>query len=631
MHQINSENIFSLKTFSIGLGLSFLWSLEAFAQEKFTLSQQATWPDPQWIDPDTFRGPGFYFSIFRISACFALFLIWIRAADWINQDLLYHRLRRNTWNPIVVGCFAFALLMMWVIPYFWPAFFLLSVALVAPTLSYVFYYRNPLVKDHQRVLTPEHLKFLASKNLRFLGIGTDAEEPLLLEDNLGPEVDLFADLSPAKRDKQSQTILARQLEGYIATTELFGDALDRRASQLLLDFTENMGIRYLIDGVWHNLPSHSVETGRQITEVLSALATDPTNPEQSSFVQSSEADFSATFSKMIDSDDDSIKLDHNQASRNRFHGKWEEIVTCKLTLALGKNVERWLISFERSADHLHSLLDLGMRKKTVEEVTSALQNTKGMILFSALPAGGLTTLISIGLESVDRYMRDFVSVEDSDSPELEIANVDPKYYDSSAGERPVDCLPDVSRSQPDVIVCRKMVDSQSAQMLCELAMSDFLVISSIAARDSLEALLRVLVMKVPPELVAGSITTVVHGRLIRKLCPECKVSYRPSPELLKRLGIPPERADNLYRAAPPESKTFCEVCEGIGYHGITGVYEVLHMNQDIQKILVSGKPNIDDLKKVARKTGMHTELDHGKLLVARGITSVEELQRSLKK
>jgi len=55
------------------------------------------------------------------------------------------------------------------------------------------------------------------------------------------------------------------------------------------------------------------------------------------------------------------------------------------------------------------------------------------------------------------------------------------------------------------------------------------------------------------------------------------------------------------------------------------------MNQDIQKILVSGKPNIDDLKKVARQTGMHTELDHGKLLVARGITSVEELQRSLKK
>lgn len=631
MQKSISENIFSFKTLAIGLGFILLASWEVFAQENGAISPQATWPDPQWIDPDTFRGPGFYFSIFRISACLVLFFLWVNAADWINQDLLYHRLKRNTWNPIVVGCFAFALLMMWVIPYFWPAFFLLFVAYAAPTLSYVFYYRNPLVEDHLRVLTPGHLKFLASKNLRYLGIHINAEDPLLSEDNLGPEVDLFADLNPAKRDKQPQTILARQLEGYTAATELFGDALDRRANQLLLNFAEQMGIRYLIDGVWHNLPAQSIETGRQITEVLSTLATDPTDPEQSSFARSNEADFSATFRKMVDSDSDSVKLDHMQASRNRFHGKWEETVACKLTLAKGENLERWLISFERSADHLHSLVDLGMRKKTIEEVTTALQNTKGMILFSALPAGGLTTLINIGLESVDRYMRDFVSVEDSDSPESEIANVDPKYYDSTAGERAVDCLPAVSRAQPDVIVCRKMADPQSAHMLCEIAMTDFLVISSIAARDSLEALLRVLVMKVPPELVAGSITTVVHGRLIRKLCPECKVAYRPSPELLKRLGIPPERAENLYRAAPPESETICEVCEGIGYHGITGIYEVLHMNQDIQKILVSGKPNIDDLKKVARKSGMHTELDHGKLLVARGITSVEELQRSLKK
>ncbi len=272
-----------------------------------------------------------------------------------------------------------------------------------------------------------------------------------------------------------------------------------------------------------------------------------------------------------------------------------------------------------------------MRNKTAEEVTDALQSTQGMILFSALPSGGLTTLINIGLGSVDRYMRDFVSVEDSDSPAPEIANVDPKYYDSTAGERPVDCLPAVSRAQPDVIVCRDMVDPPSANLLCELAMKDFLIISSIAARDSLEALLRVLVMKVAPELVAGSITTVVHGRLIRKLCSDCKVAYKPSPELRKRLGIPPERADNFYRSAPPESENFCDVCEGIGYHGTTGIYEVLHMNQDIQKILVGGKPNIDDLKKAARKAGMHTELDHGKLLVARGITAVEELQRVLKK
>ena len=631
MLKLLKVNLFFWRTILCLGGFVFFPGLESFSQDTNAISDSLTWPDPHWIDPDTFRGPGFYFSIFKILACLILFLLWVRSADWINQDLLFHRLKRNTWNPIVVGCFSFALLMMWVIPYFWPAFLLLLIAYSGPALTYIFYYRNPLVEDHLRVLTPEHIRFLVAKNLRYVGVHISDDASLLSEDDLGPEVDLSADLDSARPTKQARTILARQVEGYAATTDLFGDALDRRATQLLLSFGEQMGIRYLIDGVWHNLPPQSIETGRQITEVLSTLATDPEDEAKHSFAQGNEAHFSARFRKMIDSETDAVKLNHMQAQRNQFHGKWEENVICKLTLAKGENLERWLITFHRSADHLHSLIDLGMRTKTAEEVAATLQKTSGMILFSALPSGGLTTLINIGLESVDRYMRDFVSVEDSDSPEPEIANVDPKYYDSTAGERPVDCLPAVSRAQPDVIVCRNLVDPQSAQMLCDLAMKEFLVIGSIAARDSLEALLRVLVMKVPPELVAGSITTVVHGRLIRKLCTECKTAYQPSSELLKKLGIPPERAEKLYRAAQPESEKICDVCEGIGYHGVTGIYEVLQMDQDIQKILVSGKPNIDDLKRVARKAGMRTELDHGKLLVARGITSVEELQRVLKK
>jgi type II secretory ATPase GspE/PulE/Tfp pilus assembly ATPase PilB-like protein len=343
------------------------------------------------------------------------------------------------------------------------------------------------------------------------------------------------------------------------------------------------------------------------------------------------ADFSARFRKTIDSGTDSIAQDLTPAQRDKFHGKWEEVVACKLTLAKGKNLDRWLIVFHRSSDHLHTLDDLGMRKKTAAEVTAALQNTHGMILFSALPGGGLTTLINIALESADRYMRDFVSVEDADLSDPEIANVDPRRYDSTVGERPADILPTVSRTQPDVIVCRNMVDSQSAKMLCELALKDFLVLNSIGARDSLEALLRVLVMKVPPELVAGSVSTVIHGRLIRKLCTHCKTPYQPSSELLKKLGIPPERTENLYRAPQPQGETVCDSCDGIGYRGVIGIYEILHMNPDVQKILVSGKPTIDGLRKAARKAGMHTEIDNGKVLVARGITSVEELQRVSKK
>ncbi|MDG2206384.1 MAG: ATPase, T2SS/T4P/T4SS family [Pirellulales bacterium] len=603
----------------------FLAAANAFAQGA------DNWPSPQWIDPDTFRGPGFYFSLTKIGFCLILFFLWVRCADWVNQDTLFHRLNKNLWNSIVVGCFTFALIMMWVIPYFLPAFLLLLLAYGAPVLTYVFYYRNPQLDDHQQVLTLEHLKFVASQKLRYIGIHIDSEDPFLQQSTLGPEVELFADRDPDSTRNQNRTILARQLEGHAPTTEMIGDALDRRATQLLLNFAGQVDIRYLIDGVWHHLPPQTIEVGRQITEVLTALAIDPNDLSDSSQGKALQADFSVRFRQALDLQSESIELDITAAQRDKFHGKWEEAVGCKLTLARGNSLERWLIAFDRHSGHLHTLDDLGMRAKTAEEITASLQKTEGMVLFSTLPGDGLTSLVNVAVQSVDRYMRDFVSVEDADSPEPEIANVDPRPYNSTASERPIDILPSVSRAQPDVIICRNLVDTASAKMLCELALKDFLILSSINARDSLEALLRMLVMKVPPELVAGAVRTVVHGRLIRKLCNECKTPYRPSDELLRKLGIPPERTEHFFRAAKPQEDTVCERCDGIGYRGLIGIYEILHMHADIQKIIVSGKPQLEDLKKVAKRNGMQSEVDHGKLLVARGATSVEELQRVLKK
>ena len=615
----------------LAFGVFFFASANIFAQSAGAVASQADWPNPQWISPDTFRGPGFYFSLTKIGACLALFFLWVRCADWVNQDLLFHRFKKNRWNGLVVGCFVLALLMMWVIPYFLLAFTLLLVAYLAPVLTYVFYYRNPQVDDHQKVLTLAHLKFWAAQQLHYIGIHIDSEDPFLPEEDLGPEVDLFADVDPSSTENQSRTLLARQLEGYETATEMLGDALDRRASQLLLNFDSQVNVRYLIDGVWHNLPPQTTEVGRKITDVLTTLAIDQDKIPDSSFGRAIQVDFSAIFRKTIDWESDSISLNLTAAQRDKFHGKWEETVGCKLTIARGEKLERWLIAFDRPSDHLHTLDDLGMRARTAEDVTATLQNTQGLILFSTLPGDGLTKLVHVALHSLDRYMRDFVSIEDADAPDPEIPNIDPKRYNSIAGERPADILLSVSRSQPDVIICRNMVDAPSAKMLCELALKEFLILSSINARSSLEALLRMLVMKVPPELVAEAVSTVIHGRLVRKLCKECKTPYRPSTDLLKKLGIPPDRTESLYRAAKPQNDIICDHCDGIGYHGVIGIYEIVHINADIQKIIVSGNPQMEDLKRAARESGMQTESDHGKLLVARGATSVEELQRVLKK
>ena len=167
-------------------------------------------------------------------------------------------------------------------------------------------------------------------------------------------------------------------------------------------------------------------------------------------------------------------------------------------------------------------------------------------------------------------------------------------------------------------------------MLCEQAADGTLILGSIPAKDSVEALLRVLVMKVPPALFAPVVNAGLHVRLIRKLCEDCREAYTPSPALLQKLGIPAGKIEHLYRKTQDPEAPICGTCDGIGYYGRTGLFELLVVDDSVRQVLTSGKPQLDVLRKAARKAGMQTEMEHGILLVAQGVTSVEELQRALK-
>jgi general secretion pathway protein E len=604
----------------------------ASGQENSLPASDADWSSITSVHPDTFRGPGFYFNIYKLLACLTLFFCWIHTADWVNQDLQFHRLRIHTWNPIVVGSFSVALLLMWIIPwqhYFWIGLLLLLVAYLGPVLIYIFAYRNPAVDEHEKVLTPIQLRFWLSGKLAYVGIHIDAEDPAAEAEIKEHTVSLLPVGLTSSQDNQAITLTARQLAGYSAAVDLFGDAFERRASALLLNFGEQTGVRYMIDDIWHNLPPRSLETGKQITEVLACLAFgEGGSAENQTVEKKKEAEFIFKIRSYRESVG-TIPLNVT-GQRDKFDGQWEEVFPCMLSRSVQEHSDRWLIRLHREIMPFHALPDLGMREKTAAAITDTLEKSDGMLLFSALPGGGLTTTLNVALEGVDRYMRDFVSIEDTSQREAEIVNVDRRTYNSAAGESPADIIPSVSRASPDVIVCRNLVDAKSAKILCDLAESQHLIITTIPARDSVEALLRVLVMEVPAASFASAISTVVHGRLIRKLCEDCREPYAPSAELLKKMGIPEGRIEYFYRSPDNRETTVCEFCDGIGYRGRIGIYELLIINDEMRSILVSGQPPIESLRKAARAAGFQTELDHGKLLVARGVTSVDELQRAFK-
>lgn len=123
---------------------------------------------------------------------------------------------------------------------------------------------------------------------------------------------------------------------------------------------------------------------------------------------------------------------------------------------------------------------------------------------------------------------------------------------------------------------------------------------------------------------------MLYQRLIRKLCPDCKVGYTPPSDVLRKLGIPAGKVEQLYR--PPKGDEIekpCKACQGLGYLGRTGLFELLVVNDKIREILIK-QPKLPLLKEAARASRQRSLQEEGVLLVAQGTTSLQELTRVLK-
>jgi len=155
-----------------------------------------------------------------------------------------------------------------------------------------------------------------------------------------------------------------------------------------------------------------------------------------------------------------------------------------------------------------------------------------------------------------------------------------------------------------------------------------MVVTSARAKGVAESLLTMLQLKIPPARFATSVTAAVNARLLRKLCPKCKEGYAPTAQVLEQLGIPAGRVEAFYRP-PQQPEEVCTECQGIGYFGRTGIFEFLIVDEGVRQALTT-TPQLAPLRLAARKAGMRTLQEEGIVLVAKGITSLQELMRVLK-
>lgn len=415
-----------------------------------------------------------------------------------------------------------------------------------------------------------------------------------------------------KDESQGVMLACKQLPGYPTAMGILGMALLARADRVLLDYSANAtAVRFRVDGVWENNPPMDRPTGDAALVVLKRFF--GMNPNERRAHQSGKM---ALMSNKVD-----WVLELNSQGVNAG--------------------ERVLLTFDTKKPVLKTLEELGMREAMRDEFKPII-NGHGVVIISAPAGHGLPTTWRIALDTADKFVRDWVSLEDERAADPEIINVTQHLIKSSSGETPYERLYQMLLKQPDVFVLPKLYDDEVVKtLLDQVTKQGKHVVTKLVANDAVDALIQVLnENRANAKELLMSITGVLNQRLVRRLCDTCRQPFAPSPQLLQKLGIPPGRVNRLFQPyiLPPPDKRVddkgnpiipCPKCGGRGYLGRMAIFELLKVDDNMRKAVLKYIKQPDAIRQFAKQNGHLGFQEEGILAVVLGTTSLQELQRVL--
>jgi len=272
------------------------------------------------------------------------------------------------------------------------------------------------------------------------------------------------------------------------------------------------------------------------------------------------------------------------------------------------------------------LEDLGFEPDDLEKFRKAIQTPWGMILVTGPTGSGKTTTLYSALMERNSPNVNIMTAEDP--VEVSIPGLNQVQVNERIGLTFASVLRAFLRQDPDIILIGEIRDMETAEIGIRAALTGHLVFSTLHTNDAPSSITRLVDMGIEPFLVGSSIILVVAQRLVRKLCPKCKLVDDTPKEALVRLGVLKSLDENItiYKANPKG----CGECNGTGYKGRTAVHEILEVDEEMRKLIVRGA-TAEDIRDLAKRKGMRTLYEAGILKVRRGITDIAEVERVLAK
>jgi len=273
----------------------------------------------------------------------------------------------------------------------------------------------------------------------------------------------------------------------------------------------------------------------------------------------------------------------------------------------------------RVLDKNQSILDvekLGMSIPNLAMLKKLLGRSHGLILVTGPTGSGKTTSLYASINHLKSIEKNIVTIEDPVEYQLDIINQN--QVNEQIGLSFAKMLKHVLRQDPDIIMVGEIRDRETAEIAVQSALTGHLVLSTLHTNDAVGALSRMMDMGVEPYLLSSALAGVVAQRLVRGVCPACKTTYLPPPELVEKYNWPDGARLTRGRG--------CSACYDSGYRGRLGIHEIIESSDGLQRLMAKN-PNKEELKAFMKAEGYPTLFDDGIKRVLDGRTTIEEVSR----
>ena len=370
---------------------------------------------------------------------------------------------------------------------------------------------------------------------------------------------------------------------------LVENAISAEASDIHIEpFEDTLRIRYRVDGILYEQESPPRRLQAAVTSRIKIMA---------------EMNIAER------------RLPQDGRIRVTLHGQRVDIRVSTMPTVHGESIVMRLL--QRSSVFL-PLEKLGFPVETLKRFQSLIKRPHGILLVTGPTGSGKTTTLYAALDKINAPGVKIITVEDPVEYQLKGVNqipVKPKIGLSFAQG-----LRHIVRQDPDVILVGEIRDLETAEIAIQASLTGHLVFSTLHTNDAPGAITRLQDMGVEPYLVASVLEGVLAQRLVRRICPSCRVPDPPSQADLDALGVKGVAGGLLCRGKG------CDECRGTGYRGRSGIYELFVLDEDARSLILR-RASTRDIRQHAIQRGMVTLRMDGWKRACEGVTTVEEILR----